>query len=254
MNVTKRLYYEDFYITETIATVIDIDKDKGIVFDKTIAFPEGGGQEGDQGILIPIDWDNVEIPFYDTQKGVGSNLYIDNFPVIQVNTPIYHKVEEKYYNYFEINKQFKIKINIERRGMLTLNHTGIHAVLMGIEQLRPNFSKAVYGAHISPKYARIDFNTGTRFTQDDLKLIKEYVDNLYKSGAEVKSYNHPGESEAWYWECDGVVYPCGGTHLTSLSYLGEVTLKRKNIGKNAERIIAEFHNPALPIDLYNQNK
>jgi len=252
MKMTEKLYYHDFYITETIAKVIEIDLEKGIVFDKTIAFPEGGGQEGDQGILIPLDCPNIEILFTDTQKGHGTNIYLDKFPAIQVNTPIYHKIGEEYYKHFQENKEFLIKINIERRAMLTLNHSGIHAVLMGIETVRPNFANAVFGAHISIERARLDFITDIKFTQEELKVVKEYVDSLLKNDSKIKSYQHPNEKEAWYWECENKIYPCGGTHLDSLGYIGEVKLKRKNLGKNSERIIAEFINYRLPIELYKK--
>lgn len=252
MKITEKLYYSNFYNTETVAKVIEIDKEKGIVFDKTIAFPEGGGQEGDQGVLIPLNCPSIEISFTDTQKGNGNKIYLDNFPSIQVNTPIYHKIGEEYYKYFEENKEFRIKINIERRAILTLNHSGIHAVLMAIENIRPNFASAVFGAHISTERARLDFITDIKFTQEELQIIKEYVDNLSKNDYKIKSYQHPEEKDAWYWECSDKIYPCGGTHLASLGCIGEVKLKRKNLGKNSERIIAEFTNYRLPLELYKK--
>lgn len=48
---TQKLYYEDMLKKECTATIIAIEKNK-IICDKTITFPEGGGQIGDRGYLI----------------------------------------------------------------------------------------------------------------------------------------------------------------------------------------------------------
>ena len=48
---TEKLYYEDMFRKECEATIIAI-KDNRIICDKTVAFPEGGGQIGDCGYLI----------------------------------------------------------------------------------------------------------------------------------------------------------------------------------------------------------
>jgi Ser-tRNA(Ala) deacylase AlaX len=45
------------------------------------------------------------------------------------------------------------------------------------------------------------------------------------------------ENEQRYWEIVGFArMPCGGTHLRRTGEVGELELKRKNIGKGKERI------------------
>ena len=40
-----------------------------------------------------------------------------------------------------------------------------------------------------------------------------------------------------YWEIEGFArVPCGGTHLKRTGEVGNIALKRKNIGKGKERI------------------
>ena len=46
--MTDKLYYEDGYLRETEATVIAVT-DEGIILDRTVFYPEGGGQPGDRG-------------------------------------------------------------------------------------------------------------------------------------------------------------------------------------------------------------
>ena len=46
--MTEKLYYEDGYLKSVDAEVIGVKKN-GIILDKTIFYPEGGGQPGDIG-------------------------------------------------------------------------------------------------------------------------------------------------------------------------------------------------------------
>lgn len=54
MTDTKRLYYEDVYIKEFSAKVVECRKEeKGfqVILDQSAFYPEGGGQPSDLGIL-----------------------------------------------------------------------------------------------------------------------------------------------------------------------------------------------------------
>ncbi|WP_246589579.1 hypothetical protein [Marinobacterium ramblicola] len=46
MRKTEKLYYQDPYRISTTATVVRIDDD-ALALDRTIAYPEGGGQEAE---------------------------------------------------------------------------------------------------------------------------------------------------------------------------------------------------------------
>jgi Predicted metal-dependent hydrolases related to alanyl-tRNA synthetase HxxxH domain len=56
---TKQLYYEKPYLKEAEAFVLAVEKN-GVILDTTIAYPEGGGQPGDRGMINGI-------PFSDTR-------------------------------------------------------------------------------------------------------------------------------------------------------------------------------------------
>ena len=52
---TERLYRQDVYMKETEARVLQIAETKKgteVVFDRTVFFPEGGGQPSDKGVVI----------------------------------------------------------------------------------------------------------------------------------------------------------------------------------------------------------
>ena len=253
---TDKLYYNDMFLSECEAVVVDLNEKgviQGIVFDRTVAFPEGGGQEGDKGIIVIGDSDSnkLEIPFNDTQKGYGRELNLDDFPNIEVEAPVYHLIDKDNLKHFEIGMKIHIMIDIERRAKITVNHTGIHLVLMAIEKMRPGISKSIRGAHIGTDDARLDFSVSERFSSAQLEEATQFVNEIVDSDETIQIFHHPDEPEAWYWKCLDEIYPCGGTHLPSSKFVGHTSLKRKNIGKNLDRIIATFPDAEIPLELYH---
>jgi Ser-tRNA(Ala) deacylase AlaX len=50
--MTERLYSTEQYLRATLATVVDVDRDGGLVLlDRTVVYPGGGGQPPDSGVL-----------------------------------------------------------------------------------------------------------------------------------------------------------------------------------------------------------
>ena len=230
--ITEKLYYKDPYLKKCKAEVIDI-KNNGIVLDKTVAYAEGGGQEGDRGKLIV---DGKEIPFADTKKGPGRVIYLENFPTIQVDTPIYHFVSEEDTSLFSIGQQIEVEIDTMRRSKLSISHSGIHIVLMCLEKIFPGYESKIYGASIKENGARLDFRTTEKFTQEHIKTIEECVNKKIEASEEIQVFPHAEENEAWYWRLGETVYACGGTHIHNTKYIGSVKVKRKNLGKNGQRV------------------
>lgn len=74
---TELLFYQDAYLKKCEAEVLRSD-DRGIVLDRTICYPMGGGQPGDTGWLRTDDGREVELG--DTRKGAlpGEVLHVPN--------------------------------------------------------------------------------------------------------------------------------------------------------------------------------
>jgi alanyl-tRNA synthetase len=247
--MTQKVYYIEPYLKKVKAKIIDI-KDNKIVLDKTIAYAEGGGQEGDRGYLII---NGKKIPFFDTKKGPGRTLFLKDFPTIQVENPIYHFVNEEDVKYFKIGDEVEVEIDVDRRAKLSIAHSAIHLVLMCIEKYFPGFEEKIYGAKIKEDGARLDFRTEYKFNQEDIKKIEECVNELIQKDLPINQYHHPDEKEAWYWECNGWVCPCGGTHIENTGIIGEVKVKRKNLGKTGQRISITIQNSKLFRDKFYEN-
>jgi len=252
MIKTIKLHHEHPFLTECEATVIAIDPEKGIVLDQTVSYPEMGGQLGDTGVLVINDI--AEINYTDTQKGVGRVLFLPDFPTIPVETPTYHKVDEEDLSKFYIGQKVKVKLNSERRGQLTISHSGIHLVLMGLEKIYPGIYKSIKGCSIKEAGARLDFGVDYKFTADDVARVQDYVGNVIALAKEMFVFPHQIEKEAWYWQLDDYIIPCGGTHLRKTSNIGNVTLKKENLGKSAQRMSFVFNNYKIPYDDYQISK
>ena len=60
MEVTAHLYRDDPYATSCDAHVVAASSD-GVVLDRTVFYPQGGGQPGDQGLLRRADGREIRI-------------------------------------------------------------------------------------------------------------------------------------------------------------------------------------------------
>lgn len=247
---TEKLYYKNQFLTNCRAKLIAIDE-KGLIFDKTVAYPEGGGQIGDIGKLIR-EKTNEEIDFFDTTKIKGRNIYLEDFPVIKVENEIIHHVDLSLLKDLELGEEFIIKINVERRAKTTLHHSGLHLALMVLSNIRKGIDKKIVGAKITETYGRLDFSTEQKFSKEELQEIENKCNELIKKELEIYCYPHQEENEAIYWKCMDYIIPCGGTHCDNTKYLGKIKVKRKNIGKTSERLIVESSDIDEFSKLYNE--
>jgi len=236
MKKTEKIYYKEPYRKLIQAKVIDIDSN-GLIFDKTVAYAEGGGQESDRGVIIK---DNEVIEFFNVLKKPGRTIFIDDFPTISVDNAIVHHIDTNYLNKFKIGDEVTIKIDSIRRAKLSISHSVIHIVLMGVEKIYPGLEHKIYGAKIKEDSARLDFRTTLKFSQEDIANIQEYANNIISKNTIIETFTHKDEPEALYWRLDWYTCPCGGTHIDNTSYIKEIKVKRKNLGKNGQRISVTF--------------
>lgn len=245
---TLKQYYIEPFLYKTKAKVIKV-VDKGVIFDRTVSYAEGGGQIGDSGIIINQSTQK-QYDYSDTTKVPGRVISVSDFPTITVENNIIHHIDSQYLFEFEIGDLCEIILNIEKRLKASFNHTAIHIALMAAEIIRPQLRKRIYGAKINEEYGRLDFKLDSRFSADEIKEINDYANEIINKKIDIEIFPHSGEKEALFWKCEEFVIPCGGTHAKNTQQLGEIIVKRKNIGRNADRLIATFNLEDLPLDMY----
>ncbi len=207
MHVIKA-FWDNPYLTEIEAVVTSVDHNH-VTVDRTIAFAFSGGQESDSGTIGGYKIMQAE------KNGKQIVYLLDE-----------HKLS--------IGARVLISIDWNRRYKLMRLHFAAEVVLELITQHFNNPEKI--GAHISEDKARVDFYWQGNISQA-FHLIENEIHQLVNSNLPIISAFSDLENEYRYWEIDGFAkVPCGGTHIKRTGEIGELLLKRNNIGKGKERI------------------
>lgn len=210
---TLKLFWEDPYLTGSTATVIGIAGNK-VKLDQTIFFAFSGGQESDEGTISGI-------------KVVQAVKQGDKENIINIEYEL--ETEPS----FKVGDTVEIKINSKRRSKLRNLHSATHIVYYIFTQ---KYGKQkIIGSHIAPEKARIDFEFGQPL-QELLPEIERDVNTFLREEHDILRKLDEKSSDLWWWICTEWKMPCGGTHPKNTREIGDVKLKRKNIGKGKERI------------------
>ena len=130
--MTEEIAARDAYQRSVEAVVEEADGD-GIVLDRTVFYPRGGGQPGDTG---HIEWPEGRVDVTDTVRRRGRL-----FHVIEGDPP-------------PPGSRVEAEIDWERRYLLMRTHTALHSLSAIIWR---DFDAKVTGGNMEPGTARMDF-------------------------------------------------------------------------------------------------
>ncbi|MFT4867750.1 MAG: alanyl-tRNA synthetase [Candidatus Nanohaloarchaea archaeon] len=230
VETTEKIYYSDEYRKEMKAEVKAV-RDEWIVLDRTVFYPEGGGQEPDKGELVHGD---NEYRVTDVQKQ---------------GEVILHKVPE---HSLEKRDEVEGRINWERRFQLMQHHSTTHLVNgASVEILGNHINQA--GAHKTVEKGRLDITHYEKLSREELDEIEEEVrENIWKDLKIKREKLRKAEAEQKYGfriyqggappgnkvriikivdeEENKVVdvEACGGTHLDKTSEAEEFLITSSN--------------------------
>lgn len=232
VKMTDELFRNNSYLKEHEVTITEVTSD-GLVFDKTIFYPEGGGQPGDEGFLT----------IGDNKTRILGTKYI--------NQKLVHLVEET--QDFKKNDKVKLELDWSRR----YSHMQVHTCLHLLCSIIPY---PVTGGSIGDGRGRLDFDLETKPNKEDVlnslnKLISDdhtvsissiTDDELDQNPDLVRtmSVKPPRGSGTIRMIKIGEnidFQPCGGTHVKKTSEINLVqSVKIENKGKMNKRIIVNF--------------
>jgi len=152
--MTEEIAATDAYARETDARVTEVTDD-GIVLDRTVFYPRGGGQPGDTGTL---DWDGGSVRVSDTYKQSGRLIHEVDGSGPPVGTAV------------------TASIDWERRHILMRTHTALHVLTAVIYR---DFGAKVTGGNMEPGRARMDFeldSISTEFGRDVEASLNEALE------------------------------------------------------------------------------
>lgn len=207
MHVIKK-FWDDPYLTELESIVTSVD-DSYITVDRTIAFASSGGQESDYGT-------------------------IGGYKIVRAEKQEKQIVYQLAEHTLSVGDPVLIRIDWDRRYKLMRLHFAAEIVLELITQKFNSPEKI--GANISGDKARVDFYWQGNISQI-FNFLQDEIQSLVESNLPIESAFSDLENEVRYWEINNFAkVPCGGTHIKQTNEIGELLLKRNNIGKGKERI------------------
>jgi len=229
---TELLFRDDAYLKTARARVVAVDE-RGIELDRTIFYPQGGGQMGDTGVLVRDSGERIAIA--DTRKGddAGSVRHI-SAPGAAQPVP---------------GEMLSLEIDWPRRHALMRLHTALH--VMSCVVVAP-----VTGGNIAPDKARLDFDIdmslldAARIENETNALIARAVDTetVWITDEELDarpelvktmSVQPPrGAGRVRLLRIPGIdLQPCGGTHVRNIAEIGQIRVLRiRSEGKRNRRV------------------
>ncbi|MEM0471055.1 MAG: alanine--tRNA ligase [Candidatus Anstonellales archaeon] len=238
---TERLYYYRPRDSEFEAMVIGIESD-GIVLDRTLFYPEGGGQVGDTGYI-------------DDERVVDTKKY---------GNVIVHVVQNP--SRFRVGQRVIGRVDLDRRYLITKHHTAAHILtqvayeILGVHVWQAGAYKSHDKAHMDiTHYERIDLDTLIKIERkvneiifSGLPVVVEEMDrNLAEHKYGFRIYQGgavPGKRLRVVRVGDYDVQVCGGTHnmLNSTQEIGFFKIiKSKSISDGIQRIEFKVERAAL---------
>ena len=161
--MTDILCYNDSYLQDFEAIVTDV-VGTGIVLDKTVFYPGGGGQPCDTGT---IKWD-------------GGSTEISK--VSRVDGKLVHKVED---SMPEVGESITGVIDWDKRYQLMRTHTALH-ILCGV--VWRDYAAQVTGGNMTPLQARMDFEL-SEMSSGFASEIENLVNQEVQAERDIKVFN-----------------------------------------------------------------
>ena len=218
--MTDELFREDATLTQCEARVI-AHCEGGVILDRTVLYPLGGGQAGDTGVLRVAD--GRELAVSDTRKSKEHPGGVVHLLAADAEIAVGDSVVAQ--------------IDVARRNAHRRFHTATHLLCA----LVPH---PVDGCSITASYARLDFHMREPLDKEALtagiaRLVAEAhpVHHRWISEAELDanpglvrsmSVQPPrGLGRVRVLEIEGVdLQPCGGTHVGNTREIGAVVVTK----------------------------
>jgi Ser-tRNA(Ala) deacylase AlaX len=227
--MTELLYLKDSY-TEDFEATVTMVQGRNVVLDKTLFYPESGGQPDDRGKLVRMP--------------DGKNFMIRG--VKKLGAEIIHEVDE---DGLRLGDKIHGWVDMDRRHRFMRMHTACHI-------LSSRTGVLTTGKQIDLDKSRIDFEL-ENFNADLAKQFIEKANLITGQDIPVKtsfmSYDEvmknpemirlkyklpPSIPQLRIVSIEGVdMQPCGGTHVKSTKEVGQLEfIGVENKGKDKKRI------------------
>jgi misacylated tRNA(Ala) deacylase len=230
---TEFLFRDDAYLQSCDATVVEVNDRGGIVLDRTVFYPTGGGQPGDKGALVVAD---------------GSEIAIATAVYGEDKSTIVH-VPEAGSTLPSVGDRVTARIDWSVRLPRMRIHTALHLLTTVLPY-------PVTGGYIGVGEGRLDFDIPDagldkdQLTEALAKAVGRNADVRQSWITDAEPEANPGlvktmsvkppmgSGRVRLIEIEGLdLQPCGGTHVANTREIGTVlvtTIEKK--GKQNRRV------------------
>jgi len=230
---TYRMFYDEPEMTRFQAKVIDVI-DHSLILDKTLFYPEGGGQPEDNGYITSSSGVKVKMDHAQLVGGV-----------------VFHKVSDT--SPFRVGEKVTGEINAGRRMSHARHHTATHILLSAIKNTLGNHIWQE-GAQKGENRSRLDVSHYKRIDVDEQNEIEREANKLVMADIPVETaWIDRNEAEQTYGfvlyqggvppgetirvvKVGSDVQACAGTHMTRTGKVGPIRIiKTEGIQDGVQR-------------------
>jgi misacylated tRNA(Ala) deacylase len=234
--MTELVFRADAYARSCRARIVAVTP-AGIELDRTVFYPNGGGQPGDTGLLARADGTSIRIA--NATKGEGADS------VVHVPAPGGVAAQP--------GEEVEAILDWDRRYRHMRFHTALHLLCAVVPA-------PVTGGQVAEDKARLDFDIAMERLAKE--TIEENLNRLVSEGHPVRprwisdaeldarpelvrtmSVQPPrGQGGVRVLEIEGVdLQPCGGTHVANTREVGALAVaKIRSEGARNRRVILRF--------------
>jgi misacylated tRNA(Ala) deacylase len=247
---TEALFQRDAYQRSCHAVIVEVTE-SGVVLDRTVFYPTGGGQPGDTGLLRAPD--GRESRIVDTRKGEGGRIvHVLGSSAVDASAPPAAQAVAASPAPFTAGTTVEAMIDWDRRYAHMRMHTCLH--LLG-SVLR----YGVTGGQIAADKGRLDFDMQDEIDRDSVTaavnalvaanhpvrsiwITDEELDRQPELVRTLAVQPPRGAGRVRLLEIPGVdLQPCGGTHVASTGEIGPVIVtKVESKGRRNRRVYIGF--------------
>ena len=230
--ITEKIYYRDGYLREIEAAVTRIDGNE-VYFDRTIFYPEGGGQRGDSGTF-------GSFRILDTQKRDGDVAHI------------FESVEG-----LEVGRKETLSLDWDQRYKFMKCHSAQHLLSSILFNQKNSGTVAV---HLGDEYITIE-HKGESLTEEDLYDVEDAANRAIREGHRIiQKEVHRAEAESLGMRrsikvdsemvmlviIEGLdTVACGGVHVADVREIGEISYYGRETIRGHERLLFKVGDEAV---------
>lgn len=212
-----------------------------IVLSKSPFYPEGGGQIGDQGILIPSYAEGFDISNPSVFDITDCSEIIEVLETKKENNLIISLIKELPK---DAGAVFYAKVNESERRNSQANHSVTHLLHEALREVLGTHVEQK-GSFVGPDYLRFDFSHFAKMSDEDLKLVEDKVNSKIKENIALEEFREIPIAEAMEkgaMALFGEKYGdkvrmiqfgsskelCGGTHVKATGEIGHFKIRTES--------------------------